>query len=244
MNILKRALSLAHGSQKSKFSSRDCSFSQEGEDRLISRMLELIGISPKRHKGFFVDVGAHHPTRLSNTYYWHLKGWRGINIDARPGVKKLFDESRPHDVNLELGIAQTDGELRYSMFKEPALNTFDPVVANQRLMDPRCKLLDTVSVRTRPLASVMNEYLPPRTEIDFMSVDVEGLDLEVLQSNDWDLYRPRIILAESCDQIGLSSAEQSDLSQYLQSKGYTVTSKLVHTIGFIRNDQLVHRFAA
>ncbi|MDX9799068.1 MAG: hypothetical protein RBT05_09445 [Bacteroidales bacterium] len=76
------------------------SFSQEGEDMLLSKLFEL------NEKGFFVDIGAHHPIRFSNTYKLYLKGWRGINIDAMPNSMDLFKKYRSEDINLEIPIAK------------------------------------------------------------------------------------------------------------------------------------------
>src|SRR5690349_18351333 len=79
------------------------SYSQEGEDMVLRRVFEH-----KAH-GFYVDVGAHHPMRFSNTYFFYRRGWRGINIDARPGSKREFDRARPRDINVECGVAQVAG---------------------------------------------------------------------------------------------------------------------------------------
>lgn len=75
-------------------------YSQEGEDAILRRLFELTD------KGFYIDIGAHHPQRFSNTYFFYLKGWNGINIEPRPGSSQLFNELRPRDINLELGISQ------------------------------------------------------------------------------------------------------------------------------------------
>ena len=58
------------------------SYAQEGEDLILYRM-----IYGKIDKGFYVDVGAHHPKRFSNTYFFYRKGWRGINVEPMPGSK-------------------------------------------------------------------------------------------------------------------------------------------------------------
>ena len=71
------------------------SYSQEGEDMLLDRFLE------DRSVGFYVDVGAHHPKRFSNTYRLYCRGWRGLNIDANPGSMTLFQKLRPRDINVE-----------------------------------------------------------------------------------------------------------------------------------------------
>jgi hypothetical protein len=72
------------------------SWSQEGEDLILAR---IFGDKPD---GFYVDVGAHHPKRFSNTYYFYRRGWRGINIDAMPGSMLAFNRLRPSDINIEL----------------------------------------------------------------------------------------------------------------------------------------------
>ena len=61
--------------------------------------------------GFYVDVGAFHPTLFSNTYFFYLNGWRGLNIEARPGSKQLFDKLRPKDINVEIGVSRERGTM-------------------------------------------------------------------------------------------------------------------------------------
>lgn len=74
------------------------SYSQEGEDMILSR------IFGDKKNGFYVDVGAHHPFRFSNTYLFYKRGWLGINIDAMPGSMRLFDRFRKNDINIESAI--------------------------------------------------------------------------------------------------------------------------------------------
>ena len=83
--------------------------------------------------GFFVDVGAHHPQRFSNTYYFYLKGWSGINIDAMPGSMKIFDDLRSRDINLEIPISDKSEILTYYEFDEPALNSFSLSLSHERI---------------------------------------------------------------------------------------------------------------
>lgn len=75
-------------------------YSQDGEDALLSSFYER----KKGYKGFFVDVGAHHPYRFSNTAYYYKKGWRGINIEPTPNLFNVFLKHRKRDINLNLGI--------------------------------------------------------------------------------------------------------------------------------------------
>lgn len=211
------------------------SFSQEGEDLIIKRLFEGRN---EGASGFYVDVGAHHPRICSNTYFFYKKGWRGINIDAKPGTKALFDSERPRDINLELGIAESVGELTYFEFNQPLLNGFDRTMAEMRAADPAWRLTGTRQIPVKPLRDVLAEHLPPGQAIDFMTVDVEGLDLQVLRSNDWDRFRPRLILAEDATVVTLDDARNAPLCQYLASVGYTVIGKAALTMFFVANGHL------
>jgi len=68
-------------------------YSQDGEDIILKEFFS------GKEKGFYVDIGAHHPLRLSNTYLFYKKGWSGINIDAMPGSMKIFNKKRRRDIN-------------------------------------------------------------------------------------------------------------------------------------------------
>tara|TARA_Y100000052_G_scaffold27206_1_gene34177 strand:+ start:255 stop:1841 length:1587 start_codon:yes stop_codon:yes gene_type:complete len=182
---------------------------QEGEDALLKRLLKWHYNNP----GYYVDVGAHHPTRFSNTYHYYLKGWRGINIDPIPGVMKLFDEQRPGDINLEMGVANQQGALTYTVFKEPAFNTFDP--GSVAYAETRTEKVGEHQISVKPLSAVLQEYVSEEQHISFLSVDVEGFELPVLQSNDWQRYRPMFVIAEA-----LSDDAQQQINDYLNSVSY------------------------
>ncbi len=202
------------------------SYSQEGEDLVVNRFFG------KRPPGFFVDVGAHHPYWYSNTYKFYKMGWRGINIDALPGTKALFDALRPRDINLEIPVALRDGqEMVYYMFNDPALNTF--VESEAALKDnlEKYQIINKVRLRTRTLSGILDDYLPSNTGIDFMSIDVEGLDLEVLQSNDWLRFRPSLILVEEL-RTELHTPGLSSVRDFLNKVGYTLFARTINTSFF------------
>ena len=104
------------------------SYAQEGEDLLLARHFKDRIHIP----GFYVDIGAHHPKKLSNTYYFYKKGWRGINVDAKPGSMKAFDSARPGDINIETAVGCDPTPHTFYMFEDPALNTFDQTLADER----------------------------------------------------------------------------------------------------------------
>lgn len=207
------------------------SWSQEGEDRILFRMFE------KRPNGFYVDIGAHHPKRFSNTYLFYRKGWRGLNIDAMPGSMDAFRHIRPRDINLECGVGLEKRTLTYHIFNEPALNGFSKELSNSRNDDDtEFHLIESRPVQIRPLASILAEHLEPNHPIDFMSVDVEGFDLDVLRSNDWDKFRPKLVLVEvlgsSWDALG-----SSEVAHFLSGHGYEIVAKCVNTVFFQIRDR-------
>jgi FkbM family methyltransferase len=167
------------------------SFSQEGEDSILARYFE-----GNSRPGFFVDVGAHHPIRFSNTFHLYLRGWRGINLDAQPGSMQAFDRLRPRDINLEAAVGQEAGVLTLTQFDEPALNTLDRSLVASRVA-AGYRVVGTTSVNVVSLGSVLDRHRPAATPIDLMTIDVEGLDLDVLASNDWGRHRPRVLCVES-----------------------------------------------
>jgi FkbM family methyltransferase len=204
------------------------SFGQNGEDLILDRMLE------REEAGFYVDVGAHHPVRFSNTCLFYRRGWRGINIDAQPGSMRLFRKHRPRDINIECGVAARAGTLSYFRFNEPALNTFDESEAKLKDVAPY-RIVDRLEVGVRPLGDLLAEFLPAGQAIDFMSVDVEGLDAEVLGSNDWNRFRPRIVLAETLrtDILAIASCP---IVRLLGEVGYKPVAKAYNTTFFERID--------
>jgi hypothetical protein len=100
----------------------------------------LISYFNRGKKGFYVDVGAHHPLRFSNTYLFYKKGWRGINIDATPGSMKLFNKIRPEDTNIESPVSNTHRKMSYYIFDEPALNSFSSKLSKKGLITQSIKL--------------------------------------------------------------------------------------------------------
>ncbi len=203
------------------------SYSQEGEDLILQR------IFGNKKIGFYVDVGAHHPKRLSNTYLFYKKGWRGVNIDAMPGSMIAFKAERPEDTNLEMGVSLTRGELPYYMFNEPALNTFSPIEAKKKDGLGNYKIVATKTIATYPLKDIFDKHLDKNQSIDFMSIDVEGLDLDVLKSNDWEAYRPRFILVEDLKKQSLSDFyTESELYTYLGALNYEFIAKTFNTLFF------------
>ncbi|MHB8913393.1 MAG: FkbM family methyltransferase [Minisyncoccota bacterium] len=205
------------------------SYSQEGEDLVLSRFLEA------STTGFYVDIGAHHPKRFSNTYFFYKKGWRGINIDAMPGSMEAFKRDRPEDINLEIAISDKKQALTYYLFNEPALNGFSEAVSKERDGAKGYSIIGEKKIETNTLKEVLDKNLPTSTQIDFMSIDIEGYDFEALVSNDWQKYRPRFVLVEDLG-THLNEINKSKLGQFMEQQGYQLCAKTYFTYFFMKNE--------
>jgi FkbM family methyltransferase len=203
------------------------SFAQEGEDLILARLFE------HQANGIYVDVGAHHPRRFSNTELLYRRGWRGVNIDAAPGSMKLFEQLRPRDINIELGVAAQAEERDFFVFDEPALNTFDADRAHA-LDKPPYMIKRVVKVRCLPLATILRER--SIGAIDLLTIDAEGFDYAVLQTLDWEVSRPRVVLTEHfCDDIAALMA--SELHGFMHARGYKLTAKTWNSVFYTRGER-------
>jgi FkbM family methyltransferase len=197
-------------------------FSQAGEDLVVRNYFyERLNLG---EKGFFVDIGAFHPYRHSNTYYLYRAGWRGINIDARPGSMYLFNKLRQEDNNLEIAVGANEGTATYYDFGENAgLNTLSTDYIDK--LGTRNDIKGEYSVQTIPLLTVFERYVPKDRKIDFLSIDIEGLEEPVLSTNDWSKYRPSLIACEIYGQ-SLSDISKDPVANILLSNGYEIYTRI------------------
>jgi len=202
------------------------SFSQEGEDRVLNRLLEREG------PGFYVDVGAHDPRRFSNTYLLYLAGWRGIAVDPHHSTAEAFRQIRPRDVFLETAVGTVAGNHPYFEFNDSALNTLSRARADNLVESTDYVLVRESTVPVQRLDWLLSEHLPPGQQIGVMSVDTEGADEDVLTSNDWDCYRPRFVIVEILGLTSLIGVEASGAGRRLMDNGYVPFAKALNSVFF------------
>ena len=127
-------------------------------------------------------------------------------------------------------LSEKEQKLTYYMFNEPALNGFSKSISEGR-QNEQYHIEKTITIPTFPLSKILDTHLPSRQKINFLSVDVEGLDLTVLASNDWTKYRPKVVLAEVLDS-SLNNLEKDPVYNFMATQGYTLFAKLFHTCIF------------
>jgi len=187
------------------------SYSQYGEDLVIDGILE------NKKTGFYIDIGANDPTLLNNTKRFYDKGWSGINIEPNPILFKKLTEQRTRDINLNVGIGIQTEELPFYILSADTLSSFSYRDAKQNCKEFKERIVETLNIPIKPIIHIFDTYVKDK-KIDFLSIDVEGFELGILQNNDWDRYRPKLILIELQNNT-------RDLLSYLKKNNYELVFK-------------------
>lgn len=192
-------------------------YSQTGEDIIIRTALNELGIA----KPTYLDIGAHHPYYLNNTALFYRQGSRGVNIEPDPSLFENFKKFRKKDINLNIGIADKSGSLILYIISSPTLNTFSEKEAKyyEKLGYP---IVDSKKIKVMDINSVFKMYFK-KSSPDLLSVDVEGLDYQIVKAIDFKKYSPKIICAETIE-FSKDGSGKKDLriSNLLTKKGYKV----------------------
>ncbi len=162
------------------------SYAQNREDVLLNRVFA------RQASGFYIDIGANHPTNESVTKHFYERGWRGINVEPGGFFKELSSE-RQRDINLNVAISNQPCELTYYEFPGTGLSTLSTAELAARMSEGLTPVARPVNVLT--LRALCESYVPG--EIDFISIDVEGHEREVIEGGDWRKWRPRVAVIES-----------------------------------------------
>jgi FkbM family methyltransferase len=165
------------------------SYAQNYEDVILWRALKDIP------QGFYIDVGSAWPNQDSVTKAFYLNDWHGINIEPNPQLYVLLLESRPNDINLQLAVSDLEGAMELNIFDNTGLSTLDSSIAENQSHENFERHIEIVQVSR--LAQICKKYVPNHQDIHFLKVDVEGFEENVLKSNDWQIYRPWIVLVEA-----------------------------------------------
>lgn len=192
------------------------SFSQCGEDILVQYVFNM----RKIHRPSYLDIGCNDPFVLNNTVALYLQGSRGINIDANPNLIRKFERERPQDINLNTGISGTDaGELDFYLMEDDTLSTFSKGECDA-LQGHGHKLRSVEKIRLTTISKILEKHAGGKFP-DFLSLDVEGLDFEILKTIDFARSAPKVICVEAAEYSPTGSGERrSDLIEFLVAKGY------------------------
>lgn len=209
-------------------------FSQFGEELVVMHAFEKF--FPKTGPGFYIDVGAHHPTEYSTTAILHRHGWRGINIDVNERGIELLKSARPDDVSIVAGVGRARQRRSYYLFDPAAVSTLDPATRDQWLANGWV-LKRTMEVEVYPLSEIVSSHLSKTQQVDYLNIDIEGLDLEALETYDFLQYAPSVVTIELHD-LDLLEAKHHPAVRLLIGLGYRFHSYVAITAIFIRIDRI------
>ena len=191
------------------------SYSQCGEDIIIEYLFRLRNI----HTPVCLDIGAYHPIAANNTYKFYLKGSKVVNIDANPSAIKMFNESRPGDTNINMGIGGSEGEFDFYIMEDEALNTFS-AEEKTKLESLGSRLKEVKKIKMIPVNKVLGEYFNI-TSPDFISIDAEGVDFDIIRSLDFTRYPPKVICIETINYTpDGTGTKRFSLCRFIEAAGY------------------------
>ena len=166
--------------------------SQFGEDKKIIKLFK------EKKNGTYLDLGCFHPIRQNNTYLLHKLGWKGINIDLNPISIDLFNIARPKDINICMAISSKKGSK--NLFFDHELSSLNTISKNHTLFLKEAfgkKNLKKKIIKTNTLNNILKENRIKK--IDFMNIDIEGNELEVLRTLNFKKLDIKVICIEIVD---------------------------------------------
>ena len=194
--------------------------SQFGEEKKISRLFS------KNYKGNYVDLGCFHPTRLSNTFHLYKKGWKGLNIDLNPLTIELFNYARPEDTNICAVVSNKKVKKKlYFLGDLDSKNTIDSNHKNWLSKNFKIKKKDFKVKNV--LATTLDQILDDNKfyKIDFLNVDIEGKEVDVLKSINFKKFKIKVICVELLSFDKLSDKRKKQLILYLKKNKFKLVDK-------------------
>ena len=199
-------------------------YSQSKEDIFVLKYFK------NKKSGLYVDVGCHHPSRINNTFLLYKHGWRGVNIDMSKLSIDLFNLLRKKDVNIHSAVSSKNRIINYYTNK----NLFLSASIIPKKGSSKFKYKERV--RSEPLTKILDKTIYKNKQIDFLSIDAEGADFEVLKSLNFSRYKPKLICIEVWqDQIKEFNIKKHKIYKFLLKKNYKLNTNLADNFIFTKN---------
>lgn len=196
------------------------SYAQHGDDFMVLNLFKLLGIP----KPSYLDLGAHHPTNISNTRLLYERGSRGVNVEANPNLIEAFRKERPEDRNINVGVGPVAGQASFFMYSDSSgRNTFSR--AEMESMRGLMTVSKEMVLPIVTLTTILNDYFG--TFPDFISCDIEGLDFDVLSSA--NLTLGSVVCVETRVQ------ETARMTAMMDRKGYFLYCRMGENLFFVRS---------
>ena len=191
------------------------SYSQCGEDLIMAFLLEQIGIT----NVVYLDIGAHHPYLFSNTYYFYKRGDRGICVEPDVSLYKEIDKRRPRDVSINSGVGASNTKMTLFIFEPSTLNTFSKS-ERDRYSKIGHKQVSEQSVPIYTIDKILIKSNMSKDDVNLVSLDVEGMDLEILKSINFNKFRPEIFCVETLEYTNKQPRKLKSIIRLMEKNGY------------------------
>ena len=218
-----------------KFFENKISYSQGGIDLLLNHIFR------NKKNGFYIDIGCNHPIKNNNTYLFYKMGWSGINIDLDKKSIDLFKLFRPKDKNINCAISSSNSEKNLFFYHDKSpINTISDLTANYQ----NAKVKEIKKIKTQTLNSIFNKLYLKNKQIDFISIDVEGHELDVIKGLDLKKYKPNVVVIEYLDlsakkleikNLNIKNVLKSEIYNYMVSQNFTLVNWLHSDLVFVNN---------
>lgn len=165
------------------------SYASNFEDVILQRVFR------DKNDGFYIDIGADHPTGASVTKAFYDRGWRGVNIEPGPHFD-LLEKARSRDINLQAVVTDRDGTVDFYVH-EGLTATSSILESIDEAVQTRIQARTKIEVRSYTLNTIVRDHA--QGPIDFLKIDAEGAEGMIINATDWATVRPTVILAESTE---------------------------------------------
>lgn len=196
------------------------SFSQSGEDLIVDHICQSLNIDYENFS--YIDVGANHYKKNSNTYYFYKKGAKGILVEANPSLARMLEKERPRDKIVNVAIGPRSGEtLDFYIFNAHTMSTISSENRDEIIeKDARLHVKEVVKIQTLSLEDVLSQYTD--TAPTMLSIDIEGMDYMALQTLSFEQARPLIVIVENGEYSPLVRCNEKDVEimTYMEKNGY------------------------
>ena len=190
-------------------------------------------IFKNKKKGIYIDVGCHHPLINNNTYLLYKNGWRGINVDLDFSSIDMFNYFRPDDCNKLKAVSNIKGFTKFYFFHNRA-----PKNTISKKSSKGAKLIK--SIETDTLDNIIKKSKFLIKKIDFLSIDVEGNELNVLKGLNFKKYKPKVVVLEFIDPSikefyghKIENIMSSKIYKFMKNRNYKLVNWIHDDLVFI-----------
>lgn len=194
-------------------------YSQSGEDSIIMYIMAMKGIPLSECS--YLDLGANHPKVMSNTYFFYERGARGVLVEANPELADELKKERSGDIVLNKCISdKSGGKLDFNILNLDGLSKVGDV-SDILLENPDARIEKTIELETVSVNDIIEEYFSGKAPL-ILNLDIEGLERQILDSIDFEKYRPMIMIIEMIPYSKklVTGQKDTELLEYVKSKGY------------------------